>query len=101
LGHDPRPLLARKHTAAVAARLILKRAHGVARYSEVSTPFAEHPDLLSLDLLVEDGQAAHVRVDDWTILGRTLVRGTDAQAAARLAEHIAQVIAARVELGPS
>jgi biotin carboxylase len=98
LGCDPRPILQRRLLAPSAARLILKHAHGTARVLEPERPFYEHPDLLALDVLVSDGQPAHVRVDEWTILGRTMVRGTDSASAAKLAEQIAVEVANRVRL---
>jgi biotin carboxylase len=98
LGQDPRPCLARQKLAPTAARLILKHGHGVARTSEPLSAFADHPDLLALDLLVSDGQAAHVQVDEWTILGRTMVSGPDSGTAALLAERVAGDAAERIAL---
>ena len=98
LGRDPRPILARRHVSPTAARLILKHAGGIARFDDPAATWRAHPDLLTLDVLVRDGQPAHVRVDEWTILGRTMVRGADSAAAAALAEHIASDVAARIQL---
>jgi biotin carboxylase len=98
LGQDPRPILARKHVLPAAARLILKHACGIARLSDPGAAWRDHPDLLALEVLVQDGQPAHVRVDEWTILGRTMVKGRDSASAARLAERIAADVAGRVEL---
>jgi hypothetical protein len=51
-----------------------------------------------LDVMVNDGFPAHVRVDEWTILGRTMVRGRDSASAAQLAERIATDVASGIEL---
>jgi biotin carboxylase len=98
LGGDPRPLLLRHQQAPTAARLILKHAHGVARFEEPLSLLAGHPDVLALDVLVSDGQAAQVRVDEWTILGRTMVQGADSGAAASLAERVASDVAEHIAL---
>ncbi|HEX7478562.1 MAG TPA: ATP-grasp domain-containing protein [Polyangiales bacterium] len=98
LGRDPRPLLARKLVQPTAARLILKHGHGTARCPDAMAGWSGHPDVLSLDLLVSDGQPALVRVDEWTILGRAMVRGASTQAAAELAEQVAHDVAARITL---
>jgi biotin carboxylase len=98
LGRDPRPILARTKLAPTAARLILKHAHGVAHMTDPTAEFRQHPDLLAMDLLVSDGALAHTRVDEWTILGRTMVRGKDSDSAARLAEQIASHVAASIQL---
>jgi biotin carboxylase len=98
LGQDPRPILARKKLQPTAARLILKQAHGLARIQDSLGDLAVRAGVLSLDLLVSDGQAAHVRVDDWTILGRTLVQESSGAAAAQLAHEITRDAAARIEL---
>jgi biotin carboxylase len=98
LGQDPRPMLARSKLAAIAARLILKRAHGLARLSDPISLHMEHPGVLALDVLVSDGQPAQVRVDDWTILGRTMVQGADAASAVALAERISRDVAQRITL---
>jgi len=98
LGQDPRPILARQHLQPTAARLILKHAHGVARMRESFADLVARPGVLSLDVLVSEGQAAHVRVDDWTILGRTLVQASDGAAAVELAQDVASEAAARIRL---
>ena len=98
LGQDPRPILERRHLQPTAARLILKHAHGVARFREPLADLAARPGVLSLDVLVNDGQPAHVRVDQWTILGRTLVEAVHSAAAAQLAEEITSEVAARIAL---
>ena len=98
LGLDPRPVLTRNSLEPTAARLILKHAVGIAHLHEPAAAWRAHPDLLALDVLVSDGQPAHVRVDEWTILGRTMVRGRDSAGAARLAEHIASDVAAHITL---
>jgi biotin carboxylase len=98
LSNDPRPLLVRNKVSPTAARLILKHAHGVALLNDAYNTFADLPDVIALDLLVQEGEAAQVRVDEWTIIGRTLVRGTDSSSAARLAERVASAVAARIEL---
>lgn len=98
LGQDPRPILARQKLQPTAARLILKHAHGVAHIHGALSDLAARTGVLSLDVLVNDGQPAHVRVDDWTILGRTLVQDASAAAAATLAHEITHAAAARIEL---
>jgi biotin carboxylase len=95
LGADPRPSLLRSVLVPTAARLILKHAHGVARFSEPVSPYLGHGDVLALDVLVRAGQTAQVRVDEWTILGRTLVQGSEP---ARFAEQIASQVAAHIVL---
>jgi biotin carboxylase len=98
LGRDPGPLLQRKQLQPVAARLILKQGAGIARLADPAAAWRDHPDLLVLEVLVSDGQPAHVRVDEWTILGRTMVRGQNAAEAVELAERIARDIADKIEL---
>ena len=39
-----------------------------------------------------------MRVDEWTIIGRTMTRAADSGSAAELAERVASAVAARVEL---
>ena len=98
LGQDPRPILARQKLQPTAARLILKHAHGVARIAGGLSDLAERPGVLSLDVLVSDGQAAHVRVDEWTILGRTLVQAASGGEASQLALEITSEAASRIAL---
>ena len=98
LGQDPRPILARKICEPTAARLILQHAHGDVSIEQPFDDVAQHPELLVLDVLVNDGQPAHVRVDEWTILGRVMVRGRDSADAANLAERMASVVASRIQL---
>ena len=98
LGHDPLPILARKVLQPTAARLILKHAHGVVRMRDSLSELAARTGVLSLDVLVSDGQPAHVRVDEWTILGRTLVHAASAAEAAELAHQITRDAADRIEL---
>jgi biotin carboxylase len=98
LGRDPRPILERRKLEPTAARLILKHAHGVARFDDPGAAFSAHPDVLGIEVLVKNGESATVRVDEWTILGRTMVRGLDGPSAAQLAQDIATHIADRVEL---
>jgi hypothetical protein len=81
-----------------AARLILCRGHGVARFTQPMAAWIGHPDVLTLDLLVSDGQPALVRVDEWTLLGRTMVRAGDSAAAARFAAQVAHDVAAAIQL---
>lgn len=98
LGQDPRPILARVKCEPTAARLILQHAHGDVHIAQPFDDVAQHPELLVLDVLVNDGQPAHVRVDEWTILGRVMVRGRDSASAANLAERMASVVASRIQL---
>ncbi|MET0385402.1 MAG: ATP-grasp domain-containing protein [Polyangiales bacterium] len=98
IGGEPRHSLRRRSCVPTAARLILKHAHGVARLEEPVSSFLDHPDVLSLDVLVSDGQLAHVRVDEWTILGRVMVRAADSGGAAGLAERVAGEAAERIAL---
>jgi biotin carboxylase len=98
LGHDPRPLLQRNRLQPTAARLILKHACGIAHLAAPTDAWRNHPDVLVLDVMVNDGFPAHVRVDEWTILGRTMVRGRDSASAAQLAERIATDVASSIEL---
>ena len=98
LGLDPRPALALRQTVSVATRMILKRGRGTTLYGREALAWRDHPDVLALDMLVNDGQPAHVRVGAWTLLGRTLVRGSDAPAATRLAERVAADVAQNVSL---
>jgi biotin carboxylase len=101
LGRDPRPLLQRTVLQPTAARLILKHAAGIAHVSERAAVWRDHPDLLLLETMVNNEQLAQVRVDEWTILGRTMVRGTDSHSAAQLAERIARDVADGIELTPA
>jgi biotin carboxylase len=98
LGHDPRPLLLRNKLAPTAARLILKHAHGVAHLHDALQTFSDLADVLALDLLVQEAELAQVRVDEWTIIGRTVVRAADSGSAAELAERVASAVASRIEL---
>jgi biotin carboxylase len=98
LGHDPRALLSRTKLQPTAARLILKRAHGVAYLNDAPSAFAELEGVVALDLLVQEAECAQVRVDDWTIIGRTLVRGLDSAGAAEFAGKVAEVVSQRIEL---
>lgn len=98
LGHDPRPLLQRANLQPSAARLILQHAHGTAYMHDPLGPFERLPGVLALDLLVREGEDALVRVDDWTILGRVVTRGSDSADAARLAQELAHGIAERIAL---
>jgi hypothetical protein len=98
LSNDPRPLLVRNKLSPTAARLILKHGHGVARLNDAHGTFSDLPDVIALDLLVQEGEPAHVRVDEWTIAGRTIVRAEHSHAAAELAERVASAVAARIEL---
>jgi hypothetical protein len=81
-----------------ATASVVAFARAVGFTSEPLSPCPGHPDVLALEVLVSEGQAAHVRVDQWTILGRTLVRSTDSSAAAAFAEQIASGVASRVTL---
>jgi biotin carboxylase len=98
LGQDPRPILARVQCVPTAARLILQHAHGDVRLASSCEDLALYPEVLVLDVMVSDGQPAHVRVDEWTILGRTMVRGDDSARAAELAARIAGAVSARIQL---
>jgi biotin carboxylase len=98
LGNDPRPLLSRTKRAPTAARLILKHAHGVAHLHDAHDAFSELADVIALDLLVHEGEPAQVRVDEWTIVGRTMTRAADSDSAAQLAEQVATAVATRIEL---
>ena len=100
LGQNPRPILQRQRCEAAAARLILKHAHGTAQISEPLEPLAATDGVLHLDVLVSQGQPAHVRVDEWTIVGRTMVRAADSGSAAALAERVANEVASRITLLP-
>jgi biotin carboxylase len=100
LGQDPRPILQRQRCQAAAARLILKHAHGTAHINAPLEPLAATEGVLCLDVLVSEGQPAHVRVDEWTIVGRTMVRAADSGSAAALAERVASEAAALITLGP-
>ena len=98
LSNDPRPLLVRNKLSPTAARLILKHAHGIALLHDTQSTYSELPDVIALDLLVNEGEAAQVRVDEWTIVGRTIVRAASSHAAAELAERVASAVAQRIEL---
>ncbi|MET0386019.1 MAG: ATP-grasp domain-containing protein [Polyangiales bacterium] len=98
LGRDPRPLLQRGAAQPIAARLVLKHGHGRARFSEPLAHDDAHPGVVSLDLLVSDGQAATLQVDEWTILGRVMTRAADSGGAAQLAEQVASEVAGRIAL---
>jgi biotin carboxylase len=95
LGRDPGAALARHTSHAVAARLILRRGRGVARFG----PFARrHPGLLALDLSVSDGEHSQLHVDDFCLLGRCIVRGASPGEAVQLAENIAHEVATAIHL---
>jgi len=98
LSNDPRPLLVRNKLSPTAARLILKHAHGIAHLNDAQGTFSDLPGVIALDLLVQEGENAGLRVDEWTIAGRTIVRANDSHAAAELAERVASAVAARIEL---
>jgi biotin carboxylase len=100
LGQDPRPILQRRRCDPAAARLILKHAHGTAHISGPLEPLAASAGVLHLDVLVNQGEPAHVRVDEWTIVGRTMVRAADSGSAAALAERVAHEVAERITLVP-
>jgi biotin carboxylase len=98
LGRDPSPALARVRSAPVAARLILQRGRGIAHFARPPQAFAERPDVIALDLTVNDGEHTSVHVDDFCLLGRCVVSGSDAAAAAATAQEIADAIAASVRI---
>lgn len=98
LGHDPRELLQRRNVTPTAARLILKHAHGTAYMHEPLAAFQHSSDVIAIDLLVKEGEDALVQVDEWTILGRVVVRGRDSEDAARMAEEVSTGIAGRIAL---
>jgi biotin carboxylase len=99
LGRDPDAALARHGSCPVAARLILRRGHGRARLHPRLQQLS-HPDLLALDMNVADGQRAAVQVDDWSLLGRCLVRAASPAEAIALAERIAREVADAIHLEP-
>lgn len=98
LGRDPSPALARVRSAPIAARLILQRGRGVARFATPPSVFASRPDVIALDLTVQDGEQTSVHVDDFCLLGRCVVAGPNAGGAARTAQEIADAIAQSVRL---
>lgn len=101
LGGDPKPSLARVRSAPVAARLILRRGQGIVRFATRPDTYALRPDVLALDFTVAEGERALVQVDDHCLLGRCMVSGGDAAAAARTAQEIAEAIAQSVHFEPA
>jgi biotin carboxylase len=99
LGHDPGAALTRHASSPVAARLILRRGHGRARLTPRLHELS-HPDLLALDLNVADGQRTSVQVDDWSLLGRCMVRAASPVEAVALAERIAREVADAIDIEP-
>lgn len=98
LGRSPAGYLARDRSTPVAARLILRRGRGRVRFAAPPAAHAQRPDVIAIDLTVADGEQTSVHVDDFCLLGRCVVTGSDAAGAARFAEEIAVEIAASAQL---
>jgi biotin carboxylase len=100
LGRPPLSLLEHTVTNPSAARLILRRGHGTARFVGRPQALASTPGVVSLDLSLADGELASTVVDEWSLLGRCITRAGDADAAARLAETVAFEVTAAIALEP-
>ena len=95
LSRSPLPYFEQgRESIPVASRLLLKRQQGtIASQGDLSSWHA-HPDVVQLQVAGPGEQP--VRVNDWSIVGRCIVRGSDARAAAELAEEISDDVIAQL-----
>jgi biotin carboxylase len=100
LGRPPLALLEHRVTNPSAARLILRRGHGTARFVGQPQALALTPGVVSLDLSLADGELASTVVDEWSLLGRCITRAAEPEAAALIAERIAREVTAAILLEP-
>lgn len=100
VGRDPRTALAPTRESPTAARLMLTRGRGRARVAAPDARWQAHPDVLTLDVVVRDGELPTLVADAWTILGRCIVRGATPNAAAELARAVADAVSASISLEP-
>ncbi len=95
LGRSPGPHLAQTRARAVASRMFVGRGRGPVRI--VGDPIARwSSQAIELQLDVAPGAVPALRVDAFALLGRCLVEGPDADAAAALAARIAEDVQAAV-----
>lgn len=96
LGRSPAALLDVQRQRASAVRLILKRGRGRASFRGDPAAACAADDVERVDVSVEDGVEATMRVDDWTLLGRCITKGASAEArAAEVALAVASAIEVR------
>lgn len=97
LGRTPVAELKVAASQPAAVRLLLTRGHGRVRFRGDPLAAVElGDDVESVDVSVQDGAEATMRVDDWTLLGRCITRGE--HAAAR-AQEVAAAVTAAIEVG--
>lgn len=102
LGRSPLDQLTRTRHAPVASRLLISRGIGPARvYGDPIAAWRAHPDVLDVHLDARPGRPAALTVDDWSLLGRCLVRGRDVDDAIARAAAIADDVAAAVRTDPA
>lgn len=89
LGFDPSPELARRAATPTACRLIVAKDGGVVR--SIGAP-PSSPSAIAIDLTVEAGRAAALRVDEHAIVGRVLARGQSPADAVDRARELAMEI---------
>lgn len=95
LGRSPAPHLTRTRARAVASRMFVGRGRGpVSIMGEPLARWTGHA--LELQLDVAPGKVPALRVDEFALLGRCLVEGPDAEAAAALTARIAEDVQAAV-----
>lgn len=99
-GESPRELLRPQSDLPAAARLILKRGTGRAALGSEIASLRARENVISIDLSVTEGEPASMRVDEWTLLGRCVTRGRNADEAATLAQEIALGVADCTRLLP-
>ncbi len=100
-GETPHALLAAAaRPKAIATRLIVKRGSGIANIGPQVMALRSRDDVLSIDLSVEHGERAPLRVDEHVLLGRCVTRGRTPQEAVELAEAIARSVTEQIELTP-
>lgn len=100
VGQDPRTSLAPAGEIPTAARLMLARGRGRARVGSAGDRWRTHPGVLSLDVVVRDGELPTLVADAWTILGRCIVRAKTVGEAAELARTVADDVSASIRLEP-
>jgi biotin carboxylase len=92
LGRDAREVVRVRHEHPVASRLIMQRGRGVARVPLEVQRIAARPDVIAVDLNVRDGERTSLHVDDYTLLGRCLVRAESGPIAAVVADQVASAV---------
>jgi biotin carboxylase len=96
LSRSPLPYFEQgRQSVPVASRLLLKRQQGTIASQGDLASWHAHPDVIQLQVAGPGEQP--VRVNDWSIVGRCIVRGSDARAAAELAEEISDDVIAQLK----